>query len=311
VGFLRRCLRHLAAQECESAVLVADGSSEVNADLNARAVHDASDDLDILHKVYPADLPFFNRCWEALCDVRTEAVTFQGDDDFLFVRAADHATRLLDQNPALVACQGQSVIVQHTASPHLARIHTYHTQSCESARPSERINEWLGNYRPMFYATTRTAALVHAFDEIARLEPQASRLLEIAICYFVLIQGGIGLVPGLFGVRESHPGATSQSGQTWGDIILEDRFSPWFTRFRARLVEFAVESGIRDDGELGLAINQSFVRYLALAFGKTRTAGAMDGHQRAFTLQLFTPTDVHDAYYRDLKRIFSMMVEGQ
>jgi len=305
--FLRRCLRHLVAQRCAHAVIIADGSREEDARENAEAAHEVSADLDIQHLVFPSELPFLTRCFEALRNVRTDTATFHADDDFLLIRALTESAGRLDEDRALVASQGQMILVQNTEAPHLARIHTGHTTPCESAEVSSRLTGWLANYYPLFYATTRTSALAHAFYEVAQLDPPAPRLTEIALCYFILVQGGVALTPGVFGVRESHPASTGRKEATWPDIVCGESFSPWFVRFRSHLVDFAAENGIAKGESLAEAVNQSFSKYLILALGGPRPSGRVEQTQRAFTLQLFSESQLHEHYYAELETVFSMM----
>jgi len=309
-AFVRRCLRYLTAQQCPHAVIIADGSEPAIAEENARATHQASQFIEATHLAYPSDLPFLMRCWEALGHVRTETATFHADDDFLFVRAISDAATLIETDPSLAAAQGQIVIVQNTHAENLARIHTSPTQECTRGTASERLLHWLADYRPLFYATTRTSVLRHAFYEAARLEPPASRLLEIAMCYLVLLQGGVGHLPHVYGVRESHPAATGRGDTSWTDIVCSAEFSPWFARFRERLVQFAAESGVDEGPRLAEAANESFCRYLALAFGKPRPNMANELAQRALTLQLFSPTPTSAQYTKELECVFSIMTSG-
>jgi glycosyltransferase domain-containing protein len=307
-GFLRRCIRYLASQNTAHSVLIADGSSGDHLTANQRLVDEYAGMLDLRHEVYPSELPFLARCHDVLRLVRTETATFHADDDFLLGDAIGAAAEELLARPELAAVQGPTVIVQPSANPRLARIHTSHTFACEQAKASDRLKAWMGNYRPLFYATSRTSVLSHAFGEISRMEPPAPRLVEIALCYFVLVQGGIGVLPGLFGVRESHSQSTGRSDMNWTDIACADWLSPWLSRFRTRLTDFTTEAGLlSEDEDLPQAINQSYTKFLGLAFGAPRPINPAERFQRAFSHEVFMPGDVHDSYRAVLSDIFGLL----
>ncbi|SVB32447.1 uncharacterized protein METZ01_LOCUS185301, partial [marine metagenome] len=89
-------------------LLILDGSPDPIPESVQEEV-DARTELDYIHRSAPSWLGLTERLHEARDLIRTEYTVFGCEDEFFLLRGLAEAIGVLDDNPSIVACMGQSL----------------------------------------------------------------------------------------------------------------------------------------------------------------------------------------------------------
>ncbi|PHR10156.1 MAG: hypothetical protein COB29_00825 [Sulfitobacter sp.] len=222
---LARCLRHFVVDENDLHIIIADGSNvPEHRRKNEASVMRVKSDLNIEYIGFPSELGFFQRCSEVADQISTEYIVFHADDDFLFSSGMIAAAEFMDNNSEVTVTQGNIMHIGRGKNK-LMNVATYPFSPIAIQDPVKRLKWHMRGYRPTFYSTHRRKNCAEALAATSKFTSPWLRFTEITASSLIALQGQLGFVDVLYGVRESHPGALSRNDMNWPDILVHDNFS--------------------------------------------------------------------------------------
>ncbi|MEN5310507.1 TIGR00180 family glycosyltransferase [Pseudomonas koreensis] len=193
-AFLRRALTFYSSLPCR--ILVLDSSAEAQADLAGMSAN-----VDYQHLPQYGYWGIRAKLAYGVDQVTTPLMVFAADDDFHVPEALHQCVAFMQANPDYTLCHGYSMMYLSLANS--VSYYRRDKKVCEdyaSDVAQDRVDDYLYQYLPPFYAVQRTAVL----REWYRILPHETSFQwqEIGHTYYLLARGKARILPIPYVVRE-------------------------------------------------------------------------------------------------------------
>ncbi len=246
--FTRRWLDYAVATKLPYRILVADGSSDDQAEEPVAARRAAG--LDVERVRYPVDatyVDYYAKVADALSRVTTPFVVLADNDDLFIPNGLASAVRFLFDNPAYVACGGQCAVfwLSADAAPEDGSAvygravewkssSQMHSDVADTA--SGRIIDQSLGASDVWYAVHRTPLLRRHFEIVKAFSPHDLFFMEQLVAFLTATAGKCRQLDQLYIARqqdspESSGGDHQERFGSWFDRMLLPTWSADFTRF--------------------------------------------------------------------------------
>ena len=164
---LRELLRFLVRFYPGTSLLLADGSDDQMKGEVQEVVAAHGDGLDIRYSAYPADLPFFERMLDAVCQAEDEYLALGADDDFPLVEAYDEAQEvLISREDVVTVVPCDAVLTQ--AAPGKLSARLSHSRSILMRSPLARARNFAWWSFATSYGVTLRDVLIERYRMLAK-----------------------------------------------------------------------------------------------------------------------------------------------
>lgn len=194
---LRELLRFLVRFYPGTSLLLADGSDDQMKGEVQEVVAAHGDGLDIRYSVYPADLPFFERMLDAVCQAEDEYLALGADDDFPLVEAYDEAQEVLISREDVVTVVPCDVVLTQ-AAPGKLSARLSHSRSILMRSPLARARNFAWWSFATSYGVTLRDVLIERYRMLAKYNCPGFIDFQVgvndAISGRILASDGIGTI---------------------------------------------------------------------------------------------------------------------
>ena len=210
-----------------------------------------------------------DRMVEAIAKVESPYVTMCADDDLINTDCALGCTEFLDRNAGYIACHGIYVGFSQTDTGIDVNAIVYGRASIDGAEIATRLMQLYSGYEATFYAVYRTGIQRSILESIP---PDLERFLMVEACQSAasVLRGKIKRLDGIYYFRNNGVAPHPRDVEGWNQWMAQDfgGFYSSYLRHRARIVQLAdsISTGPRDLGQLGRAIDMSFLLHVGREF---------------------------------------------
>ncbi|SCW96230.1 MULTISPECIES: TIGR00180 family glycosyltransferase [unclassified Pseudomonas] len=202
-AFLRRALHYYSAYPCS--IMVLDSSDEACVEL-ARLYPN----IDYQHLPQFGYWGIQSKLVYGVSRVTTEFMVFAADDDFILFDGITQSLEFLKANSDYGLCHGYGMMyLAHATSVDFYRRDKIVCEDYCSPSAAERVQSYLGQFLPPFYAVTRTDLLRDWYKVL----PDGTRFewQEIGHAYYLLGRAKARLLPIPYSLREVNYGYSEHS----------------------------------------------------------------------------------------------------
>lgn len=144
-------------------IFIADGSDEDYRPKIRKVVKECSKDITVIHKVYPPELPFFERILDALNQIDDDIVTMGADDDYPQFNVIDKAViELKKDTKAMIAISAS--IHLNMLNNNIFRARLNHAKPILNANPTTRAKLFAQWPFSTTYAPARKKHLLERYE---------------------------------------------------------------------------------------------------------------------------------------------------
>ena len=276
--FLRRSLDFLTTQGFSGQMVIADGSSD-DMSLENKQIVDSQKEIKIIY-VYTAgisgNMGWWIEIYQALKDIEFKYSLLYPDDDFFFLDEIDHCLNFLENNQDFVSARGRFVWGerQHKELSESNQIQFLQMPMYSFTEPivERRIVDMFNRYCHGFFDIVRRNVFLNALDQILKYFSVASWFDQFACTLICGIHGKIYTSPGLYCIRQTHPGqaqhkAVDKPYQHWPMLLASPDFSNICQSFRQCLINNCQEFVSVSEEELISIIDHGLIALIRRGFG--------------------------------------------
>jgi glycosyltransferase domain-containing protein len=169
---------------------------------------------------------YYQKCYQALCDVKTPYVMIADNDDFPIPEGQSKAIQFLENNSKFIGCNGQiaGISLSPTASKPYGKNFLFHQYYCQTmdlpvkldqALATNRIESYLSNFYSIFYSIFRTESLVCTYSLIKDLDFSDLGIHELFFSYMQLAQGKVHSIDVITYIRQKGSSQTAAVQKDW------------------------------------------------------------------------------------------------
>lgn len=182
-----------------------------------------------VYKRFPKDLSlsdYYQKCYHALCDVKTPYVMIADNDDFPIPEGQSKAIQFLENNSKFIGCNGQvaGISLSPNAKKPYGKNFLFHQHYCQTfdvpvkldqTLAIKRIESYLSNFYSIFYSIFRTESLVCTYSLIKDLDFSDLGIHELFFSYMQLAQGKVHSIDAITYIRQKGSSQTAAVQKDW------------------------------------------------------------------------------------------------
>lgn len=228
--FTQRLCNYLSAINYPFLVYFADGSVGNENQEHFQSITSKNQlSFNYTYKRYPPDLlllNYYQKCYQALCEVKTPYVMFADNDDFPVFEGQLKAIQFLDSNLDFIGCNGRvaGVTLYSDAGIPFGKNFLLHKCYCRTMDipvklnhelAADRICSYLNNFYSIFYSVFRVESLLYTHSKIQELNFSDVGIHELFLSYMQIAQGKIHSIDIITYVRQKGSSQAAASQKDW------------------------------------------------------------------------------------------------